>query len=391
MIDIWLKKGREKAVQQRHPWVFSGSVERIEGEAGNGAEARVLSSTGAFLARGFYSSTSQICCRLFRWQDAPLDREFFAGCLQRAAARRRRFFGTPLAAYRLVNSEGDGLPGLIIDRYGEVLVMQCNHAGIERLKPLLVELLVGLFEPAAVFERSEGGARKEEGLENSTGWLYGEQPDQVIVIEEAGLRFKVDLQRGQKTGFYLDQRDNRRLVRQLAADKSVLDAFCYTGGFALNALAGGARQVVCVDASKFALRLVQENEALNELNGENVEIVNANVFQYLRTTEQKFDFIILDPPPLARHRRDVKKAARAYKDVNLQAMKRLQPGGLLLTCNCSQHVTPDLFQKIVFAAATDASVDARIVGESAHPADHPISLYHPEGRYLHAFLVEVES
>lgn len=389
MTTLVLKPGREKSVLQRHPWVFSGAIERLEGEAVAGDETRVVDATGRFLARGYLSLRGDIRCRLLRWEDAPIDGDFLAARIRDALALRQQLIPEDTDAYRLIHGEGDGLPGLIVDRYGEVLVMQISHAGFERRKDLLVELLAQELEPLAIYERSEGAARQAEGLGAAKGVVYGDFNSGAVRIRENGWIFYVDIVNGQKTGFYLDQRENRRWVSTLAAGREVLNCYAYTGAFGVAALAGGARRVINVEASGPALDLAQKNVRENGFEVHPEDFVVADVPAFLRSTTLQPDMIILDPPPFARHRKDVPAAARAYKDINLHAMKRLQPGGLLLTCSCSQHLAPEMFQKILFGAARDAGRAVRIIGERSHPVDHPINLYHPEGRYLHAFLLQV--
>lgn len=389
MKNLYLKKGRDKSVRQFHPWIFSGAVERTEGDPENGDEVRVLSKDGDFLARGYFSGTTQICCRLLRWEDTPIDYDFWKYKISQSADLRVRHIAKDTNAFRMVNADGDGLPGLVVDKYKDVLVVQLNNAGMVKHKDEIAATLQELFSPDAIYEKSEGGGRTEEGLPKEIGMIAGEMPEGNIRIQENGLYFFVDVNHGQKSGFYLDQRDNRKLIRELANGKSVLDCFAYSGGFTVSALAGSAKSVVCVEASRQAIDLARRNVTENGFSLPEEALVVKNVFHYLRECQEKFDLIILDPPAFAKHRRDLKKASRAYKDVNMQAMKRLNPGGMLLTCSCSQHVSPELFQKIIFAAAMDAGIQAKIISERSHPPDHPISIYHPEGRYLHAFLLAV--
>ena len=389
-MNIYLKAGRDKSVRKRHPWVFSGAIERIEGEAKAGDEVRVLNAKGDFLARGFYSPASHIRCRLLRWQDEAIDAKFLQTKIRQAAQLRRQLVTGKTDAYRLVNAEGDDLPGLVVDRYGDILVLQSNNAGIERLKPAIVDILLEEIAPLAIYEKSDGAARTEDKLSAQAGVLSGDFNSGAVRITENGLIYYVDIAGGQKTGFYLDQRQNRQLVSTLVRDKTVLNGFAYTGAFSVAALAGGAKSVINVDSSRHALQLARKNIRENGFEVAEDQFVVADVFQFMRDVQEKFDVIILDPPALAKHRRDVDKAARAYKDLNLHAMQRLSPGGLLFTASCSQHISPDLFQKIIFAAATDAGKSARIIAERGHPVDHPISIYHPEGRYLHAFILSVD-
>ncbi len=389
-IQCYLKKNREKSVLNKHPWVFSGAVHKVVDETEEpGAEVRVLTYDGKFLARGLYSPGSQIRCRLLRWEDKALDRAFFEKKIRQAIALRKAFMAEKDNAWRVINSEGDGLPGLVVDRYAGVLVVQILTAGMEQRKEMICEILDQELAPQVIYEKSDGIIRSEEGLSAQAQNLKGELPTEGVEIMENGLRYLVDIAGGQKTGFYLDQRENRALVAGLAAGKRVLNCFSYSGGFTLSALRGGAERVISVDSSRSAIRLAQKNCELNSLPCSEEDFLVTDVFQYLRDTRETFDMIILDPPALAKHKRDVESAARAYKDVNLHALKLLPEGGLLLSCSCSRHVSPDLFQKIIFSAASDAGKTVRIVREKAHAPDHPIDLYHPESRYLHAFLLQV--
>ncbi len=390
MLKIYLKPGREKSVRKFHPWIFSGAVERLEGEAQTGAEVAVFSKKDAFLARGFYSKHSQICTRLFRWQDEPVDADFICGRIAEAVRLRKSMIQGETNAYRVINAEGDGLPGLIIDRYADTLVVGFSNAGIENFRSEIVNFLKNEFSPVTIFERSDSQHRREEKLPTIRQTLSGDEVSENVEILENGMRFLADVSGGQKTGFFLDQRDNRALAKTLAQDKSVLNGFAYSGGFTVAALKGGASSVVSVDSSKPALEIARKNMALNDFAVDDAAFVAADMFQYLRENDATYDMIVLDPPAFAKHRRDVGRASRAYKDVNMKAMQRLNSGGLIFTCSCSQHISPDLFQKVLFAAATDANVSAKILLERGHSPDHPINIYHPEGRYLHAFLLQIE-
>lgn len=388
MVTISVKEKREKSVLRRHPWLFTGAVHRVEGTPQDGEEVRVLDQRGAFLARGLYAADSQICCRLYRWEDEAIDTAFWTNQIRRVTENRTRLLNETTNACRLVNAEGDGLPGLVIDRYDRVFVMQCGTAGTRRWKTAIAEFLAEAFNAAAVVEKSEG--REKTGTAETQAPSRRSKQEAVVEIVENGLKYRVDILHGQKTGFYLDQRENRALIRSVAQGRKVLDCFSYTGAFAVSALAGGAEKVTCVDASRTALKLAQENTRANGFALPEEAFVQANVFEYLRQCETRFDLIVLDPPALAKHRRDTQSGARAYKDVNMQAMQKLTPGGLLLTCSCSQHISPDLFQKIVFSAAYDSRRHACILQERSHALDHPINIYHPEGRYLHAFLLRID-
>lgn len=376
-----------------HPWIFSGAIASIEGSVASGDVVDVHDAAGDFLARGFFSADSQIRCRLLTWHLEDVDREFFRRKLTAAFAARTLCLPPNTDAYRVVNGEGDGLPGLIVDRYAEVAVLQCNTIGIDRRKHEIAELLHEILDVSGVWERTQSRMRHEEGLPpagSSGARLTGGFAVGTVAIVENGYRFEVDIREGQKTGFYLDQRENRQWVKELATGKQVLNCFAYTGAFSVYAAAGGAARVVTVESSAAALEQSKRHFLANQLPCAQEDFVLADVFAFLRATRQNFDFIILDPPAFAHHQREAQMAARAYKDVNLQAIKRLNSGGLLLSCSCSQPVSPDLLQKILFSAAADARRHVRIIGQRGHPADHPISVFHPQGRYLQAWLLHIE-
>ena len=391
---ITLKRGRERPIQQRPPWIFSGAVREADGEPGGLVDVR--DSEGAFLARGYYNPHSQIAVRLLTWdEDEAIDTAFWRRRLEAAiGARAGLAEREKLTAWRLAHAESDGLPGLIVDRYGDWLVLQSLTGGIEAAKPVLVELLVELLHPKGIYERSDADVRLKEGLAISVGVLWGEPPPEMLVIEEYGLRYPVDIVAGHKTGFYLDQRESRRwlLEGKAARDAEVLNAFSYTGAFGVCAASAGARRIVNVDTSQPALDLARQALALNGLEGVETEYLCADVFSQLRNDRAEgraFDLIILDPPKFAHSARDMERAARGYKDINLLALQLLRPGGTLVTFSCSGLVDPDLFQKIVFAARLDAGRQAQIVGWLGQPADHPVLLSFPEGRYLKGLVCRV--
>lgn len=387
---LHLKPGRERSVQRYHPWIFSGAVARYEGEAAPGEIIAVRAHDGAFLGQGFYNPDSQIVCRMLTWRDELVDQSFFESKIRAAYQLRQNLVAHATDSFRVVNAEGDGLPGLIVDKYAEFLVVQCSTRGIVQHQQEIVTALQSAIQPRGIFERSTGAALHEERLQPTVRLLAGEEPPELIQIHEHGLRFHVNVREGQKTGFFLDQRENRQWVRTLCNGRKVLNGFSYTGGFSVYAAHAGAQRVVTVDSSHAAMQLAKENFALNQLPVAADDFVAADLFHFLRSTTQRFDFIVLDPPAFAHRQKDLENAARAYKDINLQALKNLAPGGLLLTCSCSQPLSPDLFQKILFGAAVDAKRAVRILGQSGHAPDHPINIYHPEGRYLQAFLLHVE-
>ena len=385
MPSLILKPGREKSLLRHHPWVFSGAIDRLEGSLTSGETVDVFSSHGEFLARAAFSPSSQIRARVWSFKDEPVNDEFFRKRIQ-AAIDFRSNVSLPINsdAYRLIYAESDGLPGLIVDRYAESLVVQFLSAGVEIFRQSIADLLLELTGLSQIFERSDADVRELEGLPARLGPLRGNPPEKCI-ISENDLRFHVDLVGGHKTGFYLDQHLNRQRVRMLSADRDVLDCFCYTGGFTLNALAGRARSVLSVDASADALALCRENVTLNHLPADRHNLLEGDVFQLLRKfrdESRSFDLIILDPPKFAPTSAQAEKAARGYKDINLLGFKLLRPGSLLVTFSCSGGVDAVLFQSIVASAALDAGVQARIVEHLFQAPDHPVALNFPEGAYL---------
>ena len=386
MPAILLKPGREKSVLRRHPWIFSGAVQHVDGESVSGETVDLLSSDRQFLARASYSPISQIRARVWTFEEEPVDADFFRRRIRSAIDTRQTLkVERQSNAYRLVYAESDGIPGLIVDRYGEVLVLQSLTAGSEFWKEALADLLLEETGLSTIYERSDADVRELEGLEPRVGILRGDLSGSVFPIIEHGLQFNVNLQSGHKTGSYLDQRENRLRARELAKDKDVLDCFCYTGGFTVNALAGGAASVLSIDSSAEALALCRENIVLNQLDFARHTALEADVFQALRRLRDEnrsFDLIILDPPKFAPTAAQAERAARGYKDINLFAFKLLRPGGMLLTFSCSGGIDAGLFQKIIAGAALDAGVEAQIVEHLWQAADHPVSLHFPEGMYL---------
>jgi 23S rRNA (cytosine1962-C5)-methyltransferase len=384
---LHLKPGREKSLLRRHPWVFSGAVARLEGAPAPGGTVDLLAADGRFLGRGAFSPTSQIRARLWTFETAgPVDAAFFRRRLQAAlAARQDLHLDAQTDAQRLVYAESDGLPGLIVDRYAGTLVLQSLTAGSEYWKETLADLLIELTGLQDIYERSDADVRTLEGLPPRVGPLRGACGTLSFPIIENSLRFTVDLASGHKTGFYLDQRLNRLRLRELAEGRDVLDCFCYTGGFSVNALAGGARSVLSVDSSGDALELCRLNVALNDLPADRHQTQAGDVFQLLRRFRDEgrsFDLIVLDPPKFAPTAAQAEKAARGYKDINLLAFKLLRPGGLLVTFSCSGGVDAALFQKIVASAALDAGVQAHILEHLSQAPDHPVALNFPEAAYL---------
>ena len=388
---IVLAPGRDKSLRRRHPWVFSGAIARVDGDPAAGAIVPVVSSDGAFVGWGAYSPASQIAARIWSFeQSRQVDGDLLRERLCQAIALRAALL-PGVQALRLVNGESDGMPGLVVDRYGDTAVMQASSAGAAALREPIADLLVELTGVRNVFERSDAEVMSLEGLASSVGPLRGAAPGP-LTVEENGLRFAVDIAAGHKTGFYLDQRDNRALLRDLAGDAQVLDCFSYSGGFALNALAGGARHVLAVDASAEALAHAQRNAIENGIDAARVEWLEADVFQLLRKLRDQarsFDVIVLDPPKFAPTAALAERASRGYKDINLLALKLLKPGGTLLTFSCSGGISRELFQKIVAGAASDAQMDAQIVRWLAAGPDHPVALAFPEGDYLKGLMCRV--
>ena len=386
MPNIFLKPGREKSLLRRHPWIFSGAIQKADENIVSGLTVDLLSSEKHFLARASYSPTSQIRARVWTFRDEPIDKEFFRQKIRKAIDTRYSLFDSSSTdSLRLVYAESDGIPGLIVDRYGDVLVLQSLTTGSEYWKETFADLLREETGLSTIYERSDADVRELEGLEPKVGLLRGNLSSFVFPIIENNIQFKVNLVEGHKTGFYLDQRKNRLRVRELVKDKDVLDCFCYTGGFTVNALAGGAKSVLYVDSSADALELCKENIALNNIPADRHTALEGDVFQLLRKFRDEarsFDMIILDPPKFAPTSAHAEKATRAYKDINLLAFKLLRPNGILVTFSCSGGIDAGLFQKIVAGSALDAGVDAQIVEHLSQGADHPVSLHFPEGAYL---------
>jgi 23S rRNA (cytosine1962-C5)-methyltransferase len=396
MKKLLLKPGREKSLQRRHPWVFSGAVARVDGDPEPGDTVELRSATGGFLGWGAWSPQSQIAARLWDVHERTrIDEAFFAQRLDDAVTRRAHLLaGDAREAIRLVHGESDGLPGVTIDRFADWLVVQLTSAGAWRWRDAIVDAARQATGLEKVFERSDGEVLTLEGLTARVGAVStGVEPPDHVEIEEAGLVFGVDVRRGHKTGFYLDQRDNRALVRDLATDREVLDCFSYTGGFALNALAGGAASVTAVDSSADALVQLRHHAQRNALPDAKLDTLEADVFQCLRRFRdqgRQFDLIVLDPPKFAPTQAMAERAARGYKDINLWALKLLKPSGVLFTFSCSGGVNRAFFQQIVAGAAVDAGVDAYVLHHMTAAADHPVRLTFPEGEYLKGLMLATD-
>ena len=396
MATLILHPGKEKSVLRRHPWLFSGAVAQLDGRVRPGATVDVVSHEGRPLARAAWNPASQIRARVWSFDAAEtIDHAFFKRRIAAAVARRASL--PELAGQqglRLVHAESDGLPGVIADRYGDTVVVQLTTAGADKWRAAIADSLHQATGCARIYERSDVEVRKLEGLEAVTGWLHGEAGGDELVVEEHGVRMTVDYVGGHKTGFYLDQRENRRRAAELARGRRVLNCFCYTAGFSLQALAGGAREVVSIDSSGPALATAQRNLALNpQLDAARAIWREADVFaelRNLRASGENYDLIILDPPKFAHTAAHAERAGRAYKDINLTAMRLLAPGGLLMTYSCSGGVSAELFQKIVAGAALDVGRTARIVQRLQGAADHPVDLAFPEGEYLKGLLLQLD-
>jgi 23S rRNA (cytosine1962-C5)-methyltransferase len=395
MPSLTLKPGREKSLLRRHPWIFSGAVARVDGDPEPGATVDLLAAGGQFLARAAYSPSSQIRARVWTFDPVEaVDPAFFRKRIAAAIAGRAGLHLTPgTDALRLIHAESDGLPGLIVDRYADVLVIQFLSAGVELWRDTIADILLEETGLGSIYERSDADVRELEGLLPKVGPLRGALPPSPFTILENDLKFMVNLESGHKTGFYLDQRENRLEVRGLSAGRDVLDCFCYTGGFTVNALAGEAKSVLSVDASAEALALCRQNVSINSLDVSRHSMLEGDVFLLLRKFRDEarsFTLIVLDPPKFAPTAAQAEKAARGYKDINLLAFKLLRPGGLLVTCSCSGGVDAALFQKIVASAALDADVDAQILAHLEQAPDHPVALHFPEGAYLKGLVCRKE-
>lgn len=384
-----LKKGREKPLQAFHPWIFSGAIDLIDSNYQSGDLVQVLSHDEKLLGTGYLNPHSQITVRMLAFDDRKIDSDFFRKKIQNALELREKFLPPATTGCRLVHSEGDFLPGLIVDRYGDFLVAQFLTAGMEAWKETLLPLLREVPGLRGIYERSDAEARAQEGLAPVAGVLWGEEPPELVSFQENGLHFFADVRGGQKSGFFFDQRENRMLAETLAAGKKLLNCFAYSGAFSIYAARGGAGRVVSVDSSVAALDLARLHFEKNGFGAEQAVCVKEDVFHFLREDKELYDFIILDPPAFCKKKDQVPHAARGYKDINLLAMKKLTPGGLLLTASCSSFIDPLLFQKIVFGAAKDAGRAVRILKRTGHAVDHPLNIYHPEGEYLKAILCHV--
>jgi len=393
MNKLILKLGKELSLG-RHPWIFSGAIARVEGEPESGETVQVQSFRGDAIAFAAFSPSSSIRARVWSFNpDEKIDEDFFRRRITGALKARDSFINDKNTnAYRLIYSEADLFPGLIADKYENYLVIQILSSGPEKWRDTIVKMLVETVNPAGIYERSDMEVRKLEGLEPRSGHLWGNEPDEKITIVENGLKYLIDIKTGQKTGFFLDQRSNRLRVREFAAGKKILDAYSYTGGFTMNALAAGAESVTAIESSVEALSLLEANAALNGFDKKELEIKQGNVFELFRKFRdegRKFDMIILDPPKFAPTVSSLDSAIRGYKDINLLAMKLLTPGGILFTFSCSGAMNIIRFIDMLGYAAADAGIDARIIEILSQAPDHPISPVFPESSYLKGCILKI--
>jgi len=394
MHSVKLKKGKEKAVRQLHPWVFSGAIDQIRGKPENGDIIMVTDSNNDFLAYGFFNSKSRVAVRLLEWNlETEINESRWRRKIKIAVKHRDELNTEDTNTYRLIFSEADFLPGLIVDRYADFLSVQILTSGIENIKHIILDELQKLLRPKGIFDRSDASARAHEGMEASSGGiLLGTEPPEFVGVKENGIFYQVNIAEGQKSGFYCDQRDNRKWVADHVKNKKVLDCFSYSGGFSLNAMAKGAKEVISVDSSALALDTLKRNMELNNFNNIPHRLIQSDVNKQLRAfreVNEKFDVIILDPPKYAPSRSALTKASRAYKDLNRMAMLLLVEGGLLATYSCSGAVDISMFKQIIAWAALDAGKEVQFIQQFSQPADHPVRSSFPEGEYLKGLLCRV--
>lgn len=394
MASVKLKSSRDKIIQHKHPWIFSGAIDSVSGNPSNGEVVEIINSSGVLAGRGSYSSASQIKVRVLSFDpNEIINDNFVQNKILNSIELRNQFINPETTdACRLVNAENDGLPGVIVDKYGDYLVCQFLSAGAEYLKDKIIEILIDVTKSKSIYERSDADIRIKENLQQVTGTLFGKEPEDLVEIKENGIKFFVDIKAGHKTGFYLDQSENRKIFSGFAKEKNVLNCFSYTGAFSVYALKAGAKSVVNVETSGSANEIALKNIRLNNLDENKIEFVNDDVFKVLRKFRDEgksFDVIILDPPKFAENAAQVDKAARAYKDINLLAIKLLNKNGLLFTFSCSGHITPELFQKIIAGASTDSARQVKIIKQLAQSPDHPVALNFPEGLYLKGLVCNV--
>lgn len=393
MVEIVLKKGKEKAALQRHPWVFSGALEKVKGKPEDGDVVKLFAFDNEFLAYGYYNSNSRVAVRLLEWdEEQTIDKEWYQNRLHQAIASRQFILSDKTNTCRLVFSEADFLPGLIVDKYADFLSLQILSSGIEKVKNDIVEILKAELQPKGIFDKSDATARGHEGLAVENGLLWGENPPEFLEVKENGIAYNINIAEGQKSGFYCDQRDNRSILASYTKDKKVLDCFSYSGGFSLNSLANGARSITSVDSSALALETLKQNVGLNKFDSDKITAIQSDVNKQLRAfkeTGELFDIVVLDPPKYAPSRSALDRAARAYKDLNRLGMLLLEKGGLLATFSCSGAVDIETFKQIIAWAALDAGKEVQIIKQFCQPEDHPVRISFPEGEYLKGLLLRV--
>jgi 23S rRNA (cytosine1962-C5)-methyltransferase len=394
MVEVILKKGKEKAALQRHPWIFSGALDKVKGSPANGEVVRVLAADKEFLAYGYFNEKSRVAVRMLEWDEAKtIDRSWYQQKIRTAIASRAHVLRNgDTNTCRLVFSEADFLPGLIVDRYADFLSLQILSAGIESAKEDIISILREELQPTGIFDKSDATAREHEDLEVTNGLLWGENPPEFLEVKENGIIYHINIAGGQKSGFYCDQRDNRQILAAYTAGKNVLDCFSYSGGFSLNSFKAGAAHVTSVDSSALALETLQQNIDLNGFDKAHSTVIQSDVNKQLRAFKEegkKFDVIVLDPPKYAPSRSALDRAARAYKDLNRHGMGLLESGGLLATFSCSGAVDIETFKQIIAWAALDAGKEIQIVKQFSQPEDHPVRISFPEGEYLKGLLLRV--
>lgn len=385
MKRVILKPGREASVLRQHPWIFSGAIATLP-SCEKGEILPIYSSTEQFLGQGYFHADNSLIGRILSFDNNPIEQVLEKKIDQALTLRRSLFNFEMTNCFRLINGEGDGIPGLIADLYGDILVLQINTWGIERLKSFFVETLKKKLPLKGIYEKSLSTSRLQEGLDESHGVLFGECGEEVIV-KENGMQFRVSFARGQKTGFFLDQREMRNLVQHIAKGKRVFNGFAYSGGFSLFALKGGAIHATSVDSSEEACVLSRENTAINGFSASEHTVIEGDVFESLKNKSFDYDLVILDPPAFAKKQADVRSASQHYKELNMLALQRMKKGSILLTCSCSAHISSDLFQSLIFQAAMQVNKEVKVLSRHIQALDHPISVFHPEGEYLKSLLL----
>lgn len=393
MTDVILKKDKEKAVLQRHPWLFSGAVDRVKGKPADGDIVRLLNHKGDFMAYGFYNHQSRVALRLLEWDENVLvDDDWFKSKVSTAVNARSTILNNNTDTCRLIFSEADYLPGLIVDKYADHLAVQVLTSGIERMMPAIIQELRRLLNPLSIFDKSDAASRQHEGMETDNVVLWGDEPPASVEVKENGVTYSINIAEGQKSGFYCDQRDNRRILAAHASGKKVLDCFSYTGAFSLNALLNGATSVTSVDSSALAIETLKQNIGLNKLDADKYTAIQSDVNKQLRLFKdaaEKFDIVVLDPPKYAPSRSALDRAARAYKDLNRLGMLLLNSGGLLATFSCSGAMDMENFKQVIAWAALDAGKQVQFINQFCQPEDHPVRASFPEGEYLKGLLCRV--